>query len=365
MKVFYFFIIGERPFPCDMCDRKFREFSDLKKHRRRHSAEPNFVCMICREYPPVESDSTRCINCYTQSKDAVREASLKNIEDKMTADIEMQQQSTDMSSVTESEELRTTSTPGIRPASIVSSSPPMAYNSPPPPTSSKSPHEDTNSMSTFSNNSTNAEDTQRLLDNIPAVHRPGYNQLGMITRKEFPCPLCNRAFGTRHNLKRHYMIHTGEKPFSCTKCRKPFREYSTLKKHMVTHQRDRWYKCLQCPMKYRDFLKYTEHKATHHTDGDQSDEQRSLRKSHNSYSTGDSYMDSNDEDSNSDDWLECCECDQRFNDIDAYNDHVKEHATSYQCYICKDQFETRQAMQEHMELKHKPDMESDEDVNVN
>ncbi|CAD6998261.1 unnamed protein product [Ceratitis capitata] len=54
---------GERPFACDMCDRRFREFSDLKKHRRRHSNEPNFVCMVCRVKPPMIQDPTRCSDC--------------------------------------------------------------------------------------------------------------------------------------------------------------------------------------------------------------------------------------------------------------------------------------------------------------
>lgn len=206
------------------------------------------------------------------------------------------------------------------------------------------------------------EQTQRLLDNIPAVHRPGYNDLGMITRKEFPCPLCNRAFGTRHNLKRHYMIHTGEKPFSCSKCRKPFREFSTLKKHMVTHMRERWYKCSHCTAKFRDFLKYTEHKDTHANDIENEEHLVTAGVSYGKLDVDSYIIDSNDEDSGPEDWLECCECGQRFNEIDAYNEHLKEHDANnqiFECYICKETMKSRTELDKHLRLQHKYEIEND------
>lgn len=56
-------------------------------------------------------------------------------------------------------------------------------------------------------------------------------------KKSFVCKYCDRAFGSSSNLKRHVMIHTGEKPFKCPDCQRPFREMSTLKKHLITHRK--------------------------------------------------------------------------------------------------------------------------------
>uniref|UniRef100_W8C0Y6 Transcription factor E4F1 n=1 Tax=Ceratitis capitata TaxID=7213 RepID=W8C0Y6_CERCA len=383
---------GERPFACDMCDRRFREFSDLKKHRRRHSNEPNFVCMVCRVKPPMIQDPTRCSDC--DSKTIATTA----------ATVRPQYSATPPSSPEKPQSpLTPTPPPQLPPliakpllptesihdfseaTTITTAITTLRNNNNTTITLKSIPQPTSGAVSPKRSKSTpllqsdlpslvpiNApitlnykSGTHSLLDNIPAVHRPNYNQLGVMTRKEFPCPLCQRAFGTRHNLKRHFMIHTGEKPFSCSKCRKPFREYSTLKKHMVTHQRERYYKCLHCPSKYRDYLEYSEHKRTHVSEDDVDDDEETNfdpQQLSSSSSTSspqkraktryDSSYDSNEDDSSTEDcWLECCECKQRFTEIESYTKHLKEHDPSvyfYECYICKKTFEQRDELVEHV-----------------
>ena len=48
--------------------------------------------------------------------------------------------------------------------------------------------------------------------------------------KTFKCTYegCNKAFYERAKLKRHFLVHTGEKPFTCEVCKKAFGYKPTL-----------------------------------------------------------------------------------------------------------------------------------------
>ncbi|XP_067623646.1 uncharacterized protein [Eurosta solidaginis] len=406
---------GERPFACDMCDRRFREFSDLKKHRRRHANEPNFVCMVCRVKTPTLYDPTRCNDCdskasaliasmppqhtaspATSTPDKIqtppmaagtaRQTPPAQLTTKPILVTSVRDMNVTMVKTTLSE--NTTKNNNNRmgtlssPAPFIQQSTVKSNASPKRPPSSNTTLQSTDMPSlvpinsTITVNKTVNKNTQLLLDNVPALQRSNYAQsLGIIARKEFACTLCQRAFGTRHNLKRHFMIHTGEKPFSCDKCRKPFREYSTLKKHMVTHQRERYYKCSRCPRQYSDYLEYCEHKKIHANedddgnqneyadadDDDDDDDEGNFDQQRLSSSSSTSspqkrakiHYDSSGEDNSSmeDCFLECCECKQRYTDIESYTKHLKEHdpnAYVYECYICKKTFEKRDELVEHV-----------------
>jgi len=53
--------------------------------------------------------------------------------------------------------------------------------------------------------------------------------------KQYHCSFCGKVFYHKSNLKRHEMVHTGEKPFECELCDKKFNQKISLKKHMLYH----------------------------------------------------------------------------------------------------------------------------------
>uniref|UniRef100_A0A8C7QT18 C2H2-type domain-containing protein n=1 Tax=Oncorhynchus mykiss TaxID=8022 RepID=A0A8C7QT18_ONCMY len=64
--------------------------------------------------------------------------------------------------------------------------------------------------------------------------------------RPFKCNVCGKGFVQANYLTTHYRTHTGEKPYSCSVCDKSFNYHDSLKRHMSTHSNEKPYKCLDC-----------------------------------------------------------------------------------------------------------------------
>lgn len=51
-------------------------------------------------------------------------------------------------------------------------------------------------------------------------------------RKHCACPICGKEFPDKGNLRRHYRIHTGEKPYACPLCPYRANQRSTVQYHL-------------------------------------------------------------------------------------------------------------------------------------
>ena len=49
------------------------------------------------------------------------------------------------------------------------------------------------------------------------------------------CAECGDCFKHKCDLKKHMVIHTGERPFTCSLCNKSFGLKGDLKHHMLNH----------------------------------------------------------------------------------------------------------------------------------
>ncbi|KAF2363559.1 Zinc finger C2H2-type, partial [Trinorchestia longiramus] len=53
-------------------------------------------------------------------------------------------------------------------------------------------------------------------------------------RMSYACPVCTKEFPDKKDFRRHYMIHTGEKPYPCPHCPYRARIMSGLKRHIAS-----------------------------------------------------------------------------------------------------------------------------------
>lgn len=54
--------------------------------------------------------------------------------------------------------------------------------------------------------------------------------------KSYQCAVCFKSFEAPSKLKRHYVIHTGQRPYRCNVCDKDFTQSSHLKTHLLSHR---------------------------------------------------------------------------------------------------------------------------------
>lgn len=52
-------------------------------------------------------------------------------------------------------------------------------------------------------------------------------------KMNFRCPVCDKEFYNKTDFKRHYMIHTGERPFGCPYCKLRAVKRSAVKHHIA------------------------------------------------------------------------------------------------------------------------------------
>ncbi|XP_076874219.1 uncharacterized protein znf770 [Brachyhypopomus gauderio] len=55
-------------------------------------------------------------------------------------------------------------------------------------------------------------------------------------RKSYQCAVCFKSFEAPSKLKRHYVIHTGQRPFQCSVCDRAFTQSGHLKTHLLSHR---------------------------------------------------------------------------------------------------------------------------------
>ncbi|XP_042860879.1 uncharacterized protein LOC122246398 isoform X3 [Penaeus japonicus] len=84
--------------------------------------------------------------------------------------------------------------------------------------------------------------------------------------KQYKCEVCGQEFSVNSSYTRHMRIHSGEKPYKCDTCGKDFRSGGTLKQHMVKHTGARNFVCEVCGSSFSLRHHYTAHWKLHSGD---------------------------------------------------------------------------------------------------
>ncbi|XP_050435165.1 zinc finger protein 888-like [Adelges cooleyi] len=195
---------GEKPFKCNICEKKFGQISHLKTHERIHTAEKPFKCDVCEKTFSHQSALKRHARIHTGEKPFKCDVCEKTFS--------LQQ------SLKKHERIHT----GEKPYKCVVCE------------------------KTFSQ--------QTHLKNHARIH---------TEEKPFKCDVCEKCFNIQSNLKVHERTHTGEKPFKCDVCEKCFNIQSNLKVHERTHTGEKPFKCDVCEKCFNIQSNLKVHERTH------------------------------------------------------------------------------------------------------
>ncbi|XP_055371904.1 zinc finger protein 879-like [Condylostylus longicornis] len=191
-------------------------------------------------------------------------------------------------------------------------------------------------LETKSSLSSNIQEVSSQIDNNLQSAINKYNGDSIVTtspsskilkvkkeKKRYICHICDRNFLGITDLKRHLLVHTGEKPHKCPNCDKTFRQTVCLKNHIAAvHSNDFKFKCPKCPKKFPIKFRLRLHMRVH--SGEKP--------------------------------YKCPKCPKTFARDGQLRQHKVTHTDDYhKCITCDEAFDTKPDLRKHMQTHIKQD----------
>ena len=96
-------------------------------------------------------------------------------------------------------------------------------------------NEDSSQVSADQTANTSIGENETPSDETSTPNPKKRKRSGTLERTDQTCTVCQKVFRDSTALKRHSLVHSGERPHSCSHCEKRFRRRDHLKAHEVAH----------------------------------------------------------------------------------------------------------------------------------
>lgn len=309
---------GFKCFTCNICNKKFSQISNLRRHRQLHSTDKNFECtecnrkFVCQRYlkehilnvhSSVGKRKQECPYCHvilSGNSNLNRHLSLHygTSEQQKKLECEICKKRFEFNS---DMEIHMRSHTGEKPFECWYCNKCFM------------------SMSNLRRHLSTHTDTK---DHICEICGKSFKiERYLIDHRKIhlnpvkvTCDICNMSFSSNTNMKRHKLIHSGEKPFSCEICQKNFRSKGDVDRHRTIHSKGKSEQCHICSRKFK-------HKEL-------------LRRHLEKHERG----------------IPTCEvCGKQFPTNYKLQRHQQTHQDNFLCNICNTTFRTSNQLEKHVE----------------
>lgn len=162
-------------------------------------------------------------------------------------------------------------------------------------------------------------------------------------RSSSVCRFCSKSFQFPNQLRKHEMVHTGEKPNHCPHCPKRFRLKSQLEAHVNLHTKQTLYVCGECDARFYRSAELARHLRFKHQEW-----QYQCRFCLKAHATKQGLTEHEKTHLGVKSYI-CEECGVGFARKQNLNHHLKAHRNdrSYRCEICQKAFFRKSTLKEH------------------
>lgn len=87
-----------------------------------------------------------------------------------------------------------------------------------------------------------------------------------VRERNFICENCGKGFFSKHDVKIHMRVHTGETPYACSECPKQFTQASALLRHKKHHSGEKPHICTTCTKRFGTKEQLRKHMSVHTDD---------------------------------------------------------------------------------------------------